>query len=127
MPPNFNLIETVFDQRLLFDIIRVKRRYCQFYREWYDLFCDLFEQKQFIIFDEFQNFDRINPAILSAFQHAWDDHHGNTKLFVLGSYAGMMKKIFTDVTVPLFGRNDYMIRIGSFSQFETLKILTNYG
>jgi AAA+ ATPase superfamily predicted ATPase len=97
------------------------------YTEWYDLFSDLFRQKEIIVFDEFQNFNRINPSILAAFQHAWDDHQNQTKLFILGSYVGMMKKIFTDGTVPLFGRNDYMIRIGSFSQFETLKILTNYG
>jgi len=98
-----------------------------FYREWYDLFCDLFEQKRFIIFDEFQNFARINPAILSAFQHAWDDHHGNTKLFVLGSYVGMMKKLFTESNVPLFGRNDYIVKIGQFPQRESLNILKNYG
>jgi AAA+ ATPase superfamily predicted ATPase len=97
------------------------------YISWYDLFTDLFKQKKQIIFDEFQNFNRINPAIFSAFQHAWDDNKNDTKLFVLGSYVGMMKLLFTEEKLPLFGRNNYMINIGQFPQRETLKILNHYG
>lgn len=97
------------------------------YNDWYNLFYEIFQKKKIIVFDEFQNFSIINENIYSALQHAWDDTEKNVKLVVLGSYVGLMKKLFTEKKLPLFGRNDYIIRLKEFPKKESLKILTDYG
>ncbi|BBE31054.1 ATPase [Tepiditoga spiralis] len=97
------------------------------YMNWYDLFLDLFKKYEYVIFDEFQNFFKINKEILYAFQHAWDENKDKTKLIILGSYVGMIKKIFTDEKMPLFGRNDYLLKIKEFSLKDTLLMLKDFG
>ena len=97
------------------------------FNNWYDLFSELFKRKKVVVFDEFQNFSTINKNIFSALQHAWDETKSNVKLIVLGSYVGLMKKLFTEKKLPLFGRNDYIIKIKEFPKKEALKILISYG
>ena len=97
------------------------------YTNWYDLFSDLFRLKQYVVFDEFQNYNRINKSIMSSLQHAWDETQTDTKLFILGSYVGLIKKMFVDQKVPLFGRNDYLIKIRPFSLKESISILQTFG
>nr|WP_240739652.1 DUF234 domain-containing protein [Marinitoga lauensis] len=97
------------------------------YVKWYDLFLELFKKFDYVIFDEFQNLFKINPEILYAFQHAWDENINTTKLIILGSYVGMIKKIFTDEKMPMFGRNDYLLRIKEFSLKESIIMLKDFG
>ncbi|KLO22998.1 MULTISPECIES: ATP-binding protein [unclassified Marinitoga] len=97
------------------------------YTNWYDLFSDLFKKFKYIIFDEFQNFFKVNKEILYALQHAWDENRNNNKLIVLGSYVGMIKKIFTDEKMPMFGRNDYILKIKDFSLMDSLIMLKDFG
>lgn len=97
------------------------------YSDWYDLFSDLFDKYDYIIFDEFQNFFKVNQEILYALQHAWDENKNNTKMIVLGSYVGMMKKIFTDKKMPLYGRNDYIMKIKEFSLKDSIIMLKDFG
>lgn len=82
---------------------------------------ELFEKFEYVIFDEFQNFYKVSPSILSALQKAWDEikfKNYNTKLIVLGSYVGLMKKLFYDNKMPLFGRKDYSMNISEFPLCE---------
>jgi hypothetical protein len=97
------------------------------YNSWYDLFSELFNRYEYIVFDEFQNFHKVNPAILYALQHAWDDNKNKTKMIVLGSYVGLMKNIFTDEKMPLFGRADSIINIKEFPLGETVSMLKDFG
>jgi len=97
------------------------------YAKWYDLFTDLFNSRKYVIFDEFQNFAQVNYQIFSALQHSWDDFNGDCKLVVLGSYVGMMKKLFTDRKLPLFGRNDNIIKLGKFPVNDSIEILKSFG
>ncbi|WGS64902.1 ATP-binding protein [Marinitoga aeolica] len=97
------------------------------YSNWYDLFSDLFVKYDYVIFDEFQNFFKVNQEILYSLQHAWDENKNNTKLIVLGSYVGMMKKIFTDKKMPLYGRNDYIMKIKEFPLKDSIIMLKDFG
>lgn len=100
------------------------------FKDWYDLFLELFGKFEFVIFDEFQNFNKVSPSILFSLQKAWDEikyRNYNTKLIVLGSYVGLMKKLFYDYKMPLFGRKDYLVNISEFSLSESIKLLLNFG
>lgn len=96
------------------------------YTDWYSLFCALFAKYEYIIFDEFQNFFKVNPGILYALQHAWDENEYKTKLIVLGSYVGLMKNIFMNENMPLFGRVDNLVKIKEFTLKETLLVLKDF-
>jgi len=97
------------------------------YANWYDLFTDLFSKYKYVIFDEFQNFTRVNKNIFYALQHAWDENKSNTKFIVLGSYVGLMKNLFMDEKMPLFGRADYVVKLKEFSLRETMRMLSDFG
>ena len=100
------------------------------FKDWYDLFMEIFERFEYVIFDEFQNFYKVSPNILYSLQKAWDEvkfRNYNTKLIVLGSYVGLMKKIFYDNKMPLFGRKDYLMNIQEFSLNESMKMLIEFG
>jgi len=80
------------------------------FSNWKDFFTFLFSEAQrthlTIIFDEFQNFSRVEPALFSTLQRLWDEWKDKTKvhLIVVGSVVGLMKQIFQDKKEPLFGR-----------------------
>ena len=77
-------------------------------------FRDLFEvimkaslQRQFtVFFDEFQNLQKVNPAIFSEIQDLWDRYHRESHLHLVasGSIQSLMKRIFEDENEPLYGR-----------------------
>lgn len=46
---------------------------------------------------------------------------------VIGSYAGMMKRIFEDSKEALFGRSDYRIQLKPFSFMSTYEMLKTFG
>ena len=77
-------------------------------------FRDLFEvimresQKRHftVVFDEFENLYKVNPAIFSEIQDIWDRLHreSHINLITMGSIRSLMKRIFEDENEPLYGR-----------------------
>lgn len=57
-----------------------------------------------VVIDEFQNFSRVDSSFFSTLQKVLDEGTHSAMLVVVGSYMGMMKKIFEDTRSPLFGR-----------------------
>ena len=59
-----------------------------------------------VFFDEFQNFQKVNPAIFSEIQDLWDRYHRESHLYLVasGSIQSLMKRIFEDENEPLYGR-----------------------
>ena len=78
-----------------------------------------------IVFDEFQNFLQIDPEFYSKLQKYWDEYHLTSQIFLItiGSYVGIMKKIFTDKKEPLFGRADFLFNLKPFNFFETHRFI----
>nr|CCE70956.1 TPA: hypothetical protein PAB1371 [Pyrococcus abyssi GE5] len=72
--------------------------------------------KLVIILDEFQNFRSVKPSLFSSLQKLWDlkGEDSNVVLIAVGSYVGMMKRIFMDRKEPLFGRVDEWIKLKPF-------------
>ena len=70
-----------------------------------------------LIIDEFQEFQNINPSIMSDIQRIWDLNKMESKLnfIVCGSIFSMMYKIFENSKEPLFGRATNMIRLQPFT------------
>ena len=69
-----------------------------------------------VVIDEFQEFDKIDPAIFTDIQGVWDELHKRVKLnlVVCGSVNRQMGKIFFDDSQPLYGRNTGSIRLDPF-------------
>ena len=69
-----------------------------------------------LIFDEFQNFIKVNPAIPSHIQDIWDKNHEKVKVNMVacGSIYSMMHKIFDNEDEPLYGRLDCRINMQPF-------------
>ncbi len=82
-----------------------------------------------LVLDEFQEFDRINPAIFGDIQGAWDRWHGKAKinLVVCGSINRLMTKIFFDDSQPLYGRNTGRLDITAFPTDELRRILSDHA
>ena len=59
-----------------------------------------------VFFDEFQNLQKVNPAIFSEIQDLWDRYHRESHLHLVasGSIQSLMKRIFEDENEPLYGR-----------------------
>lgn len=89
-----------------------------------ETFAQLFEQLMrygqqnhfTLIFDEFQNFIKVNPAIPSHIQDIWDKNHEKVKVNMVacGSIYSMMHKIFDNEDEPLYGRLDCRINMQPF-------------
>ncbi len=81
-----------------------------------------------IVFDEFQNFLKVNPAIPSHIQDIWDRHHESAmvNLIACGSIYSMMHKIFDTGDEPLYGRKDCELRIKPFQISVIKEILHDY-
>ena len=69
-----------------------------------------------LVFDEFQNFLKVNPAIPSHIQDLWDRYHGKVKINMVacGSIYNMMHKIFDNEDEPLYGRQDCRLNMLPF-------------
>lgn len=81
-----------------------------------------------LVFDEFQNFTRINPAIPSHIQDIWDRYCKESKvnLVACGSIYSMMHKIFDNEDEPLYGRKDCEIRLMPFCIATIKEILYDH-
>ncbi|MCG7850274.1 MAG: ATP-binding protein [ANME-2 cluster archaeon] len=82
-----------------------------------------------VVFDEFQNFEYVDPAIFSIFQKYWDMHHNNTPILLVfvGSYIGLMKKIFINAKEPLYGRATARIDLKPLSYKYTRQVCKDLG
>jgi AAA+ ATPase superfamily predicted ATPase len=81
-----------------------------------------------VVFDEFQNYQFVNPAVFSELQNLWDQKKDKTKcnLILMGSLSTMMDKIFKDQKEPLFGRADYQVSLSPFTLDITAKVLKDH-
>ena len=69
-----------------------------------------------LVVDEFQEFDRINPAVFGDVQGVWDgcQHTAKLNLLVCGSVNRLMNKVFFNKAEPLYGRNTGHLRLAAF-------------
>jgi AAA+ ATPase superfamily predicted ATPase len=79
------------------------------FARWDDLLDHLFSLARgslVVVFDEFQNFSRADPAVFSILQKVFDANRagGGVHLIVAGSHMSLMHRIFRDSREPLFGR-----------------------
>jgi AAA+ ATPase superfamily predicted ATPase len=82
-----------------------------------------------LIIDEFQEFERINPAVFGEIQNLWDRHKAASKInfIVCGSIYSLMMKIFEHGKEPLFGRMTAKISLRPFSVSVLKEILADYN
>lgn len=82
-----------------------------------------------LVLDEFQEFERINPAIYGQMAAIWDKYHGESRinLVVCGSINRMMNRIFFDEGEPLYGRTTDHIALKPFKPSELKAILSSFN
>jgi AAA+ ATPase superfamily predicted ATPase len=83
----------------------------------FEYLLDLGKRKPFtLIFDEFQEFYHVNPAIYTSIQKLWDlnKEESHVHFIACGSVYSLMKKIYEDAKEPLFGRADFKIDLQPF-------------
>ena len=82
-----------------------------------------------LVFDEFQNFLKVNPAIPSHIQDIWDRYHEKSKVNMVacGSIYNMMHKIFDNEDEPLYGRQDCRLNMLPFSISILKQILHDHN
>ncbi len=103
------------------------------FSNWDDLVRFLFEYSKEnhlkIVFDEFQNFTYVDPAIFSIFQKYWDMYYVDTPILLVfvGSYIGLMKKIFINAKEPLYGRATSRIDLKPLSYKHIRNICQDLG
>ncbi|MFH1322362.1 MAG: ATP-binding protein [Methanobacteriota archaeon] len=99
--------------------------------ETWENFADILFEKcrdRIVIFDEFQNFREIYPAIFSVFQRKFDENKDIPILMIFsGSLIGMIKRTFEDMKVPLYGRVKTKIKLAPLSYKDTRTMLNILG
>lgn len=93
------------------------------FRDVFEVIMKESQKKHFtVVFDEFQNFYKVNPAIFSEMQDLWDRYHRNSRinLIAMGSIRSLMKRIFEDRNEPLYGRPTSKFTLFPFT-IEVLK------
>jgi hypothetical protein len=100
------------------------------FAEIFDFLMALSKERSFTLFiDEFQNFQRINPAVFSDMQKIWDLNHASSKinLIVCGSVYSMMTRIFRDKKEPLYNRQNRFMQIRAFKPSVLKEIMRDYA
>ncbi len=126
----FYFFVTEKEERLLLDDFRIilmeQLEYVPNFRDFDDFFRFLFTlpDKRIFIFDEFQNFKKINIGVLSIIQKYWDAYIDERKysFLFLGSYVGLMKQMFKEYKTPLFGRTDALFNLKPL-QYDVCKVI----
>ena len=82
-----------------------------------------------LVFDEFQNFLKVNPAIPGHIQEIWDRYQRQTRVNMIacGSIYSMMHKLFDNEDEPLYGRKDCEIKLLPFRISAIKEILREYN
>lgn len=97
-----------------------------------DLFSFLFSYMKehfiFIVFDEFQNFDSVDPSIFSIIQNQWDTNKDSIKggFIFIGSVYTLMRKILEGKKEPLFGRSTSRFYLEPLIPDAVTRILSDY-
>jgi len=123
------------EERLLLDDFRTilleRLDYVPNFTDFDDFFRFLFtfSGKRIFIFDEFQNFKKINIGVLSIIQKHWDAYKDERKysFLFLGSYTGLMKELFNEYKTPLFGRSDALFNLKPLQYDVCKEILEDMG
>jgi hypothetical protein len=100
------------------------------FAEIFDYLMLLSKERSFTLFiDEFQNFDRVNPAVFSDMQKIWDLNHELSKinLIVCGSVFSMMTKIFRDKKEPLYNRQNRFMQVKAFKPSVLKEVMHDYA
>jgi len=102
------------------------------FRNFDDLFSFVFaymrEHPLIVVFDEFQNFEVVDPAVFSILQNYWDREKNNIKgaFIFVGSVFTLMQKIFEGNKEPLFGRTTARLYIEPLTPVAVCGILADY-
>jgi AAA+ ATPase superfamily predicted ATPase len=93
------------------------------------LFNYMTENHHIVVFDEFQNFTSIDPAIFSILQKHWDSKKDSItgSLIFIGSVFTLMKNIFENEKEPLFGRVTSQLYLEQFTPKVIAGILEDYN
>lgn len=101
------------------------------FRSFEDFFGFLFrymkEHPLFIVFDEFQNFESVDPSVYSILQKYWDREKDEIKgaLIFIGSVFTLMQKIFEGNKEPLFGRATSRLYVEPLNPDALVEILSD--
>jgi len=87
----------------------------------------LFNFNGIVIFDEFQWFQKINPAFPFDLQRYWDMRQRKPTVIISGSIIGMVKKLFEEHGAPLYGRADIKIDLKPLKINAVSEILKDLG
>lgn len=81
-----------------------------------------------LFIDEFQDFNRVNPAVYSEMQRLWDLYHSEAQLtlIVAGSINTLMNKIFRDSKEPLYNRQTRFLHLKPFVPSVLKEIMQYY-
>ena len=99
------------------------------FRELFQLLMKASSTRRFtVVLDEFQEFDRINPAVFSQVAAIWDEYHAESKinLVVCGSINRLMNKIFFNDGEPLYGRNTASFHLKPFKVSLLKRLMATY-
>ena len=82
-----------------------------------------------LVFDEFQNFIKVNPSIPSHIQDIWDRYYERVQVNMVacGSIYNMMHKIFDNEDEPLYGRQDCRMNMLPFRISVLKQILHDHN
>ncbi len=96
----------------------------EYLNNWDDFIKILFERiKGIVVFDEFQNFRFVEPAIYGIFQKYIDlnENRKNLLLIFLGSNIGLIKRTFEDRKSPLYGRIRRVLKLKPLCFKDTVR------
>ncbi len=93
-------------ERIPNKLLRVMRSFGSFEDFFSFLFSYMKEHRLIVVFDEFQNFEFVDPSVFSILQKHWDKEKADIKgaFIFVGSVFTLMKKVFEGKKEPLFGR-----------------------
>jgi hypothetical protein len=109
------------------EVVKNRIEYIPTFKNWDEFFRYLFLRFDgTVIIDEFQNFNYSDPSVFTTLQKIIDDSR-SYKLVIVGSYVGLMKRIFMDSKEPLFGRTTGNMGIGPLRFTTICEMLDEVG
>lgn len=93
------------------------------------IFSLMHERPLFIVLDEFQNFQQVEPSVFSLLQDLWDRNKNEIKgtIVCIGSVQTLMREIFEGAKEPLFGRVTARQYVEPLLPDVVAEILTDHG
>lgn len=99
-------------------------------KNWEGFFGLLFERyKGAVVFDEFQNFVYVEPAVFGILQKYMDlnENHVGPLFIFSGSNTGLIKKLFSDAKEPLYGRIKRQLRLKPLALSDVVSMCRELG